>query len=218
MASYNIFKRKIQRAEGGYQNLVNDSGNYNSLKQRVGTNFGVSAKVYERVIGRPPTITDMKSITQAEAHQIFKRQFWDAIKADSINSQALAETFADHAINASPKASTKIMQKVLNTVFGKWLVIDGVVGSKTLSAINSVDSIALFNAFSNSRIEYYNRLRDCVHFCKVWHNRVHELAKDHNVDISKPVTKVSKKKTLLLTATAVTLVAVIAIVKIKSKK
>uniref|UniRef100_UPI001F2088F0 glycosyl hydrolase 108 family protein n=1 Tax=Tenacibaculum piscium TaxID=1458515 RepID=UPI001F2088F0 len=62
MANYQTFQKKIQRAEGGYQILKTDSGNYNSLKQLVGTNFGVSAKVYERNIGRPPSIADMKNI------------------------------------------------------------------------------------------------------------------------------------------------------------
>ncbi len=193
MANYDIFKNKIQRAEGGYQNLVNDKGNYNSLNERVGTNFGISAKVYERYIGVPPSIEDMKNITQNEAHYIFKNQFWDAIKADAINSQAVAETYADHAINASPRASTRIMQRVLNNTFGKTLTVDGITGNKTIAAINSVDATQLFNAFSNGRKSYYNSLNDCKYFCNAWHGRVEELAIDHGVNINKPV-QVSKKK------------------------
>jgi len=193
MANYDIFKNKIQRAEGGYQNLVNDKGNYNSLNERVGTNFGISAKVYEKYIGVPPSIEDMKNITQNEAHYIFKNQFWDAIKADVINSQAVAETYADHAINASPRASTRIMQRVLNNTFGKTLTVDGITGNKTIAAINSVDATQLFNAFSNGRKSYYNSLNDCKYFCNAWHGRVEELANDHGVNINKPV-QVSKKK------------------------
>ncbi len=193
MASYTIFKQKIQRAEGGFQLLVNDKGNYNSNGELVGTNYGVSARVYERVIGVPPTIADMKNITQNEAHNIFKNLFWDSINADKINSQPLAETFADHAINASPRASTKIMQRVLNESFNKNLVVDGAAGNKTIQAINSVNDKELFNAFSKGRLAYYNSLRDCEHFCTAWHGRVEELAADHKIDISKPV-KVSKKK------------------------
>lgn len=193
MASYEIFKRKIQRAEGGFQMLVEDKGNYNSEEELVGTNFGISAKVYQKIIGRPPTIEDMKNITLAESHSIFKRLFWDKINADNINSQAVAETFADHAINASPFYSTRIMQRVLNNTFGKSLIIDGVSGNKTISAINSVDPVQLFNAFSKGRKNYYNSLRDCEHFCTAWHGRVEELAKDHKIDIAKPI-QVSKKK------------------------
>lgn len=192
MASYPIFKEKIQRAEGGFQLLINDKGNYNSNGELVGTNYGVSARVYERFIGIPPTMADMKNITQNEAHNIFKSQFWDSIKADEINSQALAETFADHAINASPRASTKIMQRVLNETFNKNLVVDGVAGKKTIQAINSIDATQLFNAFSKGRLKYYNNLDDCKYFCKAWHGRVNELATDHKIDITKPV--ISKKK------------------------
>lgn len=197
MANYSVFQQKIQRAEGGFQMLVNDRGNYNSLKELVGTNFGISAKVYEKQIGRPPTISDMKNISQSKAHQIFKNQFWDSIKADFIASQAVAETFADHAINASPYYSTKIMQRTLNDVFGKSLVVDGISGNKTISAINNVDPTQLFNAFSKGRKSYYNSLKDCVHFCPAWHGRVEELAADHKIDITKPV-KVLKKKVFYL--------------------
>lgn len=215
MASYKTFQQKIQRAEGGFQMLVADKGNYNSLGELVGTNFGISARVYERIIGSPPTVNDMKNITLAESHKIFKTRFWDSIKADFINSQAVAETFADHAINASPRAATKIMQRVLNNQFSKSLVIDGVIGSKTIAAINSVDSKLLFNGFSKGRIGYYNSLNDCVHFCDAWHGRVNELAKDHKIDISKPV-QVSKKKKLLIIAIAAISVTAIAVV-IKNK-
>ncbi|MBE7648329.1 glycoside hydrolase family 108 protein [Tenacibaculum finnmarkense] len=194
MANYPTFQKKIQRAEGGYQKLKTDSGNYNSLKQLVGTNFGVSAKVYERNIGRPPSIADMKNITQQIAHTIFKNQFWDSINADKITSQAIAETFADHAINASPKRATIIMQRTLNNAFNKKLLIDGIAGAKTITAINSVDAKELFNAYSQARKSYYSSLRDCKHFCNVWHRRVDELATDHNISINKPVHGLSKKK------------------------
>lgn len=189
MASYEVFKKKIKRAEGGYQNLIDDRGNKNSLGELVGTNFGVSAVFYETVIQVPPTVADMKNITQNEAHFLFKKYFWDRIKADSIKSQAIAETFADHAINSHPKTSTRVMQRVLNNDFKKTLVVDGVSGKMTIDAINSVPEKELFNAFSKARIAYYNGLKDCVHFCPIWHNRVKELAKDHSIDIVKPLKK-----------------------------
>lgn len=194
MANYDLFKKNIELAEGGYQKLPNDTGNYNSEEVLVGTKFGVSAVVYQKIIGRPPTEEDMKNITLAEAHSIFKHLYWDAIKADFINSQAIAETFADHAINAGTYAATRIMQKVLNKTFAKSLIIDGKVGERTINAINSVNATKLFQAYSQERKIFYNGLNDCKHFCPIWHNRVDHLADNHNVDISKKVKPVSKKK------------------------
>lgn len=191
MASYRDFKRKIQRNEGGFQKLRNDRGNYNSLGRLVGTNYGVSAKVFEEIIGRPPSEADMRRITQKQAHTIFKARFWDVIKADQINSQKVADVFADHAINANPKTATKIVQRTLNDYFGYSLRIDGTVGEKTLNAINSTNELMLFRAIAQERIKAYNRYRDCIHFCSVWHGRVKYLAKVHNVDYT---VKVPKKK------------------------
>lgn len=189
MASYQLFKTSIQEAEGGYQNLTNDKGNYNSLGQRVGTNYGVSAKFYEKVIGRPPTIADMKSITQAEAHQLFKIHFWDAVKGDAIQSQAVAEMVADHSINANPRVTAGIIQRTLNRYFGKNLQVDRVVGAKTIQAINSVNPTQLFAKIGQERLQYYRRLNDYQYFAKSWNSRVFNLAKKYGVNLAETIKK-----------------------------
>ena len=73
MASFNLFIPILQKIEGGYQNLAGDDGNYNSLGIRVGTNFGISARFYEDIIGRPPTVADMKAITKDKAKVLYKK-------------------------------------------------------------------------------------------------------------------------------------------------
>ena len=185
MASYEHFKASIQEAEGGYQNLVNDKGNYNSLKQRVGTNYGVSAKFYERVIGFPPSMEDMKAITQQEAHMLFKNEFWDKMGGDNIDNQAVAELIVDHAINANPYVTAKMIQRTLNTDFNKGLVVDGVVGAKTIAALNSVDQYIFFQKFADARLAYYKRLKDFQYFGNSWTSRVYKLAEKFGVAIKK---------------------------------
>jgi len=187
MASYELFKHSLERAEGGYQNLINDKGNYNSKKERVGTNYGVSARFYERVIGRPPSVEDMKAITQFDAHILFKNEFWDTVRADEIQSQAVAEMIADHAINANPRVITKIVQRALNKYFGKQLVVDGVVGVHTLNAINSVDAKKMFFKVGQERLEYYQNLEDYKYFAKSWDSRVFALGRKFGIEIKKKV-------------------------------
>lgn len=185
MASYELFKHSLERAEGGYQNLVNDKGNYNSKKQRVGTNFGVSAKFYESIIGRPPTVKDMKAITQVEAHILFKNEFWDKIRADEIQNQGVAEMIADHAINANPRVTTKMVQRTLNRYFGTQLTVDGVVGTNTIVAINSVNQEKLLFRIGQERLEYYESLDDYKYFAKSWDSRVYTLGRKFGVVIKK---------------------------------
>jgi len=60
---FSLFMPSLKKAEGGYQNDKADNGNKNSLGQIVGTNRGISARTYEGIIGRPPTVEDMKAIT-----------------------------------------------------------------------------------------------------------------------------------------------------------
>ncbi|RKZ02574.1 hypothetical protein DRQ25_18500 [Candidatus Fermentibacteria bacterium] len=60
----------ILEAEGGYQNSPTDPGNFNSQGELVGTNHGIAAPTYEKVIGHPPTTQEMQSMTQDEARQI----------------------------------------------------------------------------------------------------------------------------------------------------
>lgn len=185
MASYELFKSSLERAEGGYQNLINDKGNYNSKGERVGTNHGISAKFYEKIIGRPPSIDDMKAITKFNAHLLFENEFWGKVRANDIQSQAVAEMIADHAINANPKVTAKMVQTTLNSSFDKSLVVDGAVGSKTIEAINSVNPIKLFYKIGQERLSYYENLDDYKYFAKSWDSRVYALGRKFGVQIKK---------------------------------
>lgn len=155
MASFLAFIPILQRIEGGYQNLVGDSGNYNSLGQRVGTNFGISARFYEDIIDRPPTIADMKAITKEKAQQIYKKYFWDDVQGDSLINQSVANIIADHAINGGETPIGKIVQKILVNDFGKKLKIDGDIGPQTAVAINSVNQAQLFEKIKAARYALY---------------------------------------------------------------
>lgn len=185
MANYNLFKHSIEQAEGGYQNFVEDKGNYNSLGERVGTNKGISARFYEQIIGFPPSVEDMKAITKEEAHILFKNEFWDKVKADNIHNQAIAETIVDHAINAGVGAAGKIVQETLNTHFGKSLVVDRSIGPVTVQAINSVDPGKLFEKISIARLEDYKRKPTYNRFGHAWRTRVYDLARKFGVEIKK---------------------------------
>jgi len=175
MANFLSFIPLIQAAEGGYQKYPNDSGNYNSRGELVGTNYGVSAKLYEKYLGYPPTEQDMRNITKQEALNIFKQYYWDKLLADQINSQAVAETFVDMAINAGDRRAVKIMQRVLNDYFNKNLQIDGIMGPKTLGAINSVDEAQLFELYNQARENYYRSLSSFADWGRSWLRRIRIL-------------------------------------------
>lgn len=174
MAKFSLYIPLLSAVEGGYQNLAADSGNYNSLGQQVGTNWGIAAKTYESWIGRPPTIADMKSMSKTVALEIMKAWYWDKVSASAINNQSVAEIIADHAVNAGPGRAGKMVQEVLNNTFGFNLKVDGAIGSLTINAINSVDASSLHEALKEYRKNYYGNIGG--EFYKVWINRLSRFA------------------------------------------
>ena len=137
--------------EGGYQNDSVDTGNYNSRNELVGTNWGINAQVYESWIGYPPSERDMRSMTSATAKSIYKARYWNNINGDQIGSQALAEILYDGHVNHG-NTGIRLMQEVLG------VQQDGKVGPITLDALNSGDTAYIYNAYKQSRIDFYNYL------------------------------------------------------------
>ena len=178
MANFNLFIPILQKIEAGYQNLSGDTGNYNSLGQRVGTNFGISARFYEGIIGRPPTVADMKAITKSRAQQLYKKYFWDDVQGDSLKNQSVANLITDHAVNSGESPIGKIVQRILVTDFKKSVTIDGDIGPKTALVINSVDQKLLFDKIKQARANYYRSLGG--QFLTSWLNRLKEFAYSKN--------------------------------------
>lgn len=170
MAIFSSYIPLLLNVEGGYQALPGDNGNYNSLGQLVGTNYGISAKVYENWIGRPPSVADMKAITKDLSIMIYRSWYWDAIGASFINNQSIANLIVDHAVNAGVYAAGKMTQEVLNEKFGFNLVVDGAIGYNTRQAINSVEPKELHEQIKEARKEHYESIGG--EFLKGWLKRL----------------------------------------------
>ena len=155
MADFKKYLPLLKQVEGGYQNLEKDGGNYNSLGQRVGTNHGISARFYEGIIRRPPTVDDMKNLSLERARSLFKVYFWDDIHGDSLINQSVAELICDHAINGGEGAIAPIVQKILNYNFGFKLKVDGDIGTTTAKAINAVNQSQLYALIKEGRKKHY---------------------------------------------------------------
>ena len=122
MADYTKLIPIIKRFEGGYANNPYDKGGC--------TNSGVTLSTYRYYFGRNKTCSDLKRMTEDEWSHIFKVGYWDKWKADSIDNQAIANLVVDWLWH-SGVYGIKYVQEVLG------VAKDGVVGNKTLSAINN---------------------------------------------------------------------------------
>ena len=77
--------------------------------------------------------------------------YWDRWKADSITSQSLAEILVDW-IWASGITGIKRPQRLLG------LADDGIVGPKTLAAVNAAGSSRIFNKIKADRVKFCNEI------------------------------------------------------------
>lgn len=174
MASFETYTPLLQQAEGGFQKSANDPGNYNSLGQLVGTNFGISARFYEGVINRPPSENDMRNLTKATATKLFKTYFWDKVQADKINNQAIANTIVDHHVNAG--TGVKLAQQVLKNRFGyNKMEVDNGMGRITLTAINEVNPAQFVGIYNEARANYYRNIGNPT-FINGWLDRLKKFA------------------------------------------
>ena len=114
------------------------------------TQSGVTLGTFRSVFGASKTVSDLKNITYAQWRYIMKR-YWDACKADQLNNQSVAEIFVDWNINAG-NAAIRRLQRDLG------LKDDGIVGNKTLAALNASPQKTVFDKVKNSRVAYYNKI------------------------------------------------------------
>lgn len=166
MANCKLLIPFILKWEGGFVNNKNDAGG--------ATNKGVTLSTFRQYYGSSKTVDDLKRITDDQWNHIFKTGYWDKCKADQIVNQSVANIIVDWAYMSGASTASKKVQKLLG------LKDDGIIGPKTISAINSQrDQKKLFFDIQRLRIDYYykivaNRPANKV-FLKGWMNRLNAL-------------------------------------------
>lgn len=179
MANFDIALKKTLRWEGGYQKMVKDTGNYNSKGELVGTNLGICAKVFEKVIGFPPTEQDMRSIDNETATRIYKTLFWDKMHGDLFIDDDVAGLIFDWYVNAGTWGIF-YSKKAANSI-GSSLKVSHFISEAEVITLNGLNQESLFEAIKNSRIAYYNRLVEKKPqysvFHKGWLNRANSFIK-----------------------------------------
>lgn len=165
MAKYEKLIPTVLKWEGGFANHPSDPGG--------ATNSGVTLSTFRSVYGKDKTVQDLKNMTMEQWEYIFKTRFWDRWKADDIDNQAIANLLVDW-LWASGVYGIKYPQEVLG------VKTDGIVGLKTLAAINYYpNKKELFEKLWNRRKKHFedivrNRPQSKV-FLKGWLRRLSDF-------------------------------------------
>jgi len=158
MANFIPIVEKTFKFEGGFQQYPTDSANYNSRGELIGTNMGISAIALEEYLGYPPSVEDIKAVDKELAMRIYKKLFWDRIRADEIRDQYAADIiFAPYIGN--PYQSNNIVKKSLVIVTGKDLKVRNPYSDEVLKAINRANQKNLFYTIKEQKRLFLESLR-----------------------------------------------------------
>tara|TARA_R110002126_G_scaffold114999_1_gene253715 strand:+ start:2257 stop:2799 length:543 start_codon:yes stop_codon:yes gene_type:complete len=158
--------KRILKHEGGYVNDPLDSGGM--------TNLGVTKRVWEEFVGHPVSEADMRALTPEKVGSMYKMKYWNSSYCEVL-PKGLDYVVFDFAVNAGTGRSVKTLQQAIGCV------ADGVIGPKTMAAINDAEPKDLIAKFSDARADFYQgivaRKPDQTRFIKGWLNRVEESRK-----------------------------------------
>lgn len=147
MADFKKFAPILLESEGGFVNDPDDRGG--------ATNRGITLRTYEgwcRKHGYPrPTVDRLKEMDMETWERIAKELYWDKVGGDDIRDQRVANIICDWAFNSGLGIITRVQVLV-------GVRADGIVGRKTISAINAQDPQKLFHRIKMLRTNYYHQL------------------------------------------------------------
>ena len=132
----------ILKHEGGYVDDPNDLGGE--------TKYGISKRSYPHL--------DIKNLTREEAIEIYRRDWWDKYRYGDIKDQDVATKVFDLSVNMGPAQAHKLLQRAVNWVSDAGLVVDGILGPKTLLATNAAEPMKVLQALRFLAAEYYYSL------------------------------------------------------------
>ena len=135
--------------EGGYVNHPNDPGGE--------TKFGISKRAYPN--------EDIRGMTLERAKQIYRRDYWDKVRADELPLEVRFDVF-DVAVNSGVRTAVRMLQRAA------FAEVDGVLGPRTLLAVKSMSPLVLFARMNGARLAFMADLPTWATFGRGWAKRI----------------------------------------------
>ena len=96
----------------------------------------------------------------AEAEKIEEREYWDAMRLADVEDQNIANKLFDMGVNMGVRQAAIYAQRAANALVAADARVaeDGVIGHKTLAAINAADPITYYRLLREFSAAYYRHL------------------------------------------------------------
>jgi lysozyme family protein len=154
--------KEIFHHEGGYVDHPADPGG--------ATNMGITFAVLQSWRGKPITKQDVKDMTQDEAMDIYRENYWNPTKCPQL-PDGVDLVMMDGSVNSGIGRAPKWIQLAVGAE------PDGKIGPKTLAAINAADPVKIIDAALDARLAFLKRLKHWDVFGKGWSRRVESVRK-----------------------------------------
>lgn len=170
MANIDKLAPFILRWEGGFVNDPVDKGGATNMGVTIGTWRSVG---YDKDGDGDIDVDDLHLLDKEDViERVLRPHYWNRWRADEILNQSIANILVDW-VWASGTHGIKRPQRILG------VTPDGIVGPKTLAAVNSIDPMELHFRIKNDRIKFIDEIcqRDPSQerFRKGWMNRINAL-------------------------------------------
>jgi len=177
----------IRWEAGGTQQKYETNGNFFSRRRKAGfandpkdrggaTQTGITLATYTEYCKRKhisaPTVDNLKNIPYETWKDVLKTMYWDRWKADEIESQPVANILVDWVWASGRYGITKPQQLL-------GVVADGIVGKKTLAAVNGRSPLGLFGRIKQARLEFVENIVRAnpsqKKWLQGWKNRINDI-------------------------------------------
>lgn len=149
MAEFLPAFRRVIGEEGGFVDDPLDRGG--------ATKYGITIRTlaeWWKHLGRDgePDRSDVQILTETEAREIYRTLWWARYGLGRIDDQAVAEKVFDMMVNMGPGAAVRIVQRAAGAS------IDGVLGPRSLGALNAAEPGYLLGELRRLSAEYYRAI------------------------------------------------------------
>jgi lysozyme family protein len=146
----------VLKHEGGYVNHPSDPGGE--------TNYGITKAVAQR----NGYHGDMRTIPMDVVARIYKKDYWDAVKADELPPAVRYAVF-DGAVNSGPVQSIKWLQRAVGARD------DGILGPVTMGLVRDTNQEKLLRVLLGQRLSFMASLSSWPAFGRGWARRIADL-------------------------------------------
>lgn len=151
----------LLKHEGGFVHHPLDKGGM--------TNLGITQAVWENCIGKPCTEADMRALTPEMVAPLYKKNYWDKVRGDDLPA-GIDHCVFDCAVNSGVGRAVDMLQGCVN------VIVDHVIGPKTLDAITTINPFDLIDHYTQFRLSFLKRIPTWNTFGKGWQKRVLEVS------------------------------------------